>query len=284
MQINSLSGLDHHTQLNILQVLVVLAFLAASHRINGVERSAYQCGIRDPRARSGKRSIRPCRAQPWQRASRLRFALGSRYQEYRDSHWHSLRFLWLRKSGDSRVSSAAYSRLPHAAVAVRCMHDILSRVPTQSCATIGNGRADKGWAMASTAKHPHCRNPTSSQHHLASLLLQVWQQSTQVPWSLDWKPTSQLKILKSSKLIIKLRLWNLFRPQTNGPKLQPTIYSPSHKSLELLQKLQSVYVVNEYWMQERAQCSCGKPGILWPTYIEEQQATMHASHDPFDDL
>jgi hypothetical protein len=48
--------------------------------------------------------------------------------------------------------------------------------------------------------------------------------------------------------------------------------------------LQSVYVVNEYWMQERAQCSCGKPGILWPTYIEEQQATMHASHDPFDDL
>ncbi len=197
----SLCGLDHHTQLNILQVLVVLAFLAASHRINGVERCAYQCGIRDPRARSDKRSIRPCRARPWQRASRLRFALGSKYQEYRDSHWHSLRFLWLRKSGDSRVSSAARSRLPHAAVAVRCMHDILSRVPTQSCATIGNGRADKRWAMAWTARNPHCRNPASSQHHLASPLLEVWQQSTQVPWSLDWKtnlPAQNPEILKAN--------------------------------------------------------------------------------------
>jgi hypothetical protein len=48
--------------------------------------------------------------------------------------------------------------------------------------------------------------------------------------------------------------------------------------------LQSVYVVNEYWMQETAQCSCGKPRILWTTYIEEQQATMHESHDLFDDL
>jgi hypothetical protein len=64
----------------------------------------------------------------------------------------------------------------------------------------------------------------------------MWQQSTQVPWSLDWEPTSQLKIPKSSKLILKLRLWNLFRSQTNGPKLQLTIYSSSHKSLELLQK------------------------------------------------
>jgi hypothetical protein len=41
----------------------------------------------------------------------------------------------------------------------------------------------------------------------------VWQQRTQVPWSLDWKPTSKLKILKSSKLILKLRLRNLFRSQ-----------------------------------------------------------------------
>jgi hypothetical protein len=37
----------------------------------------------------------------------------------------------------------------------------------------------------------------------------VWQQITQVPWSVDWEPTSQLKIPKSSKLILKLRLWNL---------------------------------------------------------------------------